>query len=275
MRIAIRALTLATAVLVATGAAGQSQSAPPAGDSPEPAIRALVRAIYANDVAGYNAITMPDPRRARLTTGGRPNITKLRELETDPGSLQLHKRRPFLFRGREAAPDATGRYPIGTTALYVAAHGGSPTIVILVRQADGWKVDPRWWLAMIDLQTSAPPEAGTPEFAARALTAALIAMDRKAAEKYATPGASLDVLFLGAQREPSGHLDALAMEMPVVELRPGEFYPLGDGVVEGSSKSDVKVLLGLFGVIEVPFVVRRAGGDWRVEPQPYFQFFMR
>jgi hypothetical protein len=147
-------------------------------------------------------------------------------------------------------------------------------VVTLVRKDAGWKVDLRWWLAMLELQTAAP-KAGTPEFAARALTSSLIAMDRKAAAKYITPGGSMDMLFLGAEREPSGHLDALAMEMPIVELRPGEFYPMTDRIVEGSSQPDVKVLLGLFGVIEVPFVVRKIGSDWRVEPQPYFAFFMR
>ena len=41
--------------------------APPqkSADSPEAAILALVKAMYANDVDGYNGITMPDPRRSR------------------------------------------------------------------------------------------------------------------------------------------------------------------------------------------------------------------
>lgn len=235
---------------------------------------ALVKAIYANDVAAYNAVTVPDPRRAMLTSGGRVNESKLRDLTENPGALQMRKNRPFLYQGKEAALDANGRYPAGTTALYTLAHGGSPMVVRLVRQADGWKVDLRWWLTMIEMQRAAP-KPGTPEFAARALTAALIGMDRKAAAKYATPGASMDVLFRGAQREPSGVLDALAMEMPIVELGPGEFAPLPDRVVEGSSAPDQKLLLGLFGVVEIPFVVRKIDGEWRVEPQPYFGLFNR
>ena len=31
-----------------------------------------------------------------------------------------------------------------------------------------------------------------------------------------------------------------------------------------------KVLVGLLGSVEIPFVVRRVGVEWRVEPQPYF-----
>jgi hypothetical protein len=243
-------------------------------DGPEPVMLALVKAMYANDVAAYNAVTVPDPRRSKLTSGGRVNESKLRDLTEDPGSLQMRKNRPFLYQGKEAALDASGRYPVGTTALYTLAHGGSPMVARLVRQADGWKVDLRWWLAMIDLQT-APPKSGTPEYAARALSAALIAMDRKAAAKYVTPGGSLDLLFLGAQREPSGVLDALAMEMPIVELGPGEFFPMRDRIAEGSAAPDVKLLLGLFGVVEIPFVVRKIDGEWRVEPQPYFGLFNR
>ena len=243
-------------------------------DSPEPVIRALVKAMYAADVAAYNAVTVPDPRRSQLTSGGRVNESKLRQLETDPELLQIRKSRPYLNHGREAVPDSKGRYAIGTTGLFTVAHGGSPMAVAVVKQADGWKVDVRWWLAMLDLQSS-QPKRGTPDYAIRGLTAALAAMDRAAAAKFATPGASMDLLFQGAHREPSGMFDALAMEMPLVELQPGEFYPTRDRILEGSSQPDVKVFLGQFGVVEIPYVVRRINNEWRVEPQPYYAWFNR
>jgi hypothetical protein len=244
-------------------------------DSPEAAILALVRAMYGNDVEGYNRVTLPDPRRARLTTGGRVNTAALQRLEQDPGSLQIKSRRPFLYRGREASADARGIYPAGTTALYSVTHGSNSMVAPLVRQADGWKVDVRWWLAMTDLVQNGPEPRGTPAYAARALTASLAAMDRESAAKFATPGASLDLLFRGAQREPSGVFDALAMEMPLVELQPGEFFPIDERVVEGSSTPDQKLLLGLFGVVEIPYVLRRANGEWRVEPQAFYKYFNR
>lgn len=61
------------------------------------------------------------------------------------------------------------------------------------------------------------------------------------------------------------------MEMPIVELARGEFRvaPMGK-IVEGSASPDVKVLVGLFGSVEIPFVVRLIGKEWKVEPQPYF-----
>src|SRR6187431_3240319 len=71
-------------------------------DGPELVMLALVKAIYANDVTAYNAVTVPDPRRSKLTSGGRVNEAKLRDLTEDPGSLQMRKNRPFLYQGKEA-----------------------------------------------------------------------------------------------------------------------------------------------------------------------------
>jgi hypothetical protein len=36
--------------------------------------------MYANDVASYNKLTLPNPLRSRLTSGGRVNENGLREL---------------------------------------------------------------------------------------------------------------------------------------------------------------------------------------------------
>jgi hypothetical protein len=270
----MRPLVIASvcALSAVSGAFAQSPK-----DTPEQIIRVLARAIFANDTAAYNSVTIPDPRRARLTQGGRGNPDKLRELDADPGLLQIKKERPYLFHGKPAMPERDGAYPVSTTALYVVAAGGQPMVVPLVRQAEGWRVDLRWWLAMLDLQTT-QPKSGTADYAARGLTFALVQLDRKEAAKYVTAGADMNVLFAGAprQREPSGVYEATAMEMPLVELTPGEFAVLPDGrIVEGSVSADVKVLLGLFGPIEVPFVVRHSRAGWRVEPASYLPLLMR
>ena len=115
-----------TAVLVwMIFAASSKAQSPRAPDSPEGTILALVRAMFANDVESYNRVTIPDPRRSRLTTGGRANTAALQRLEQDPGSLQMKSRRPFLYRGRETSLDTGGHYPVGTTALYSVANGGN------------------------------------------------------------------------------------------------------------------------------------------------------
>ena len=86
------------------------------------------------------------------------------------------------------------------------------------------------------------------------------------------------MLFAGAPsvREPSGVLEATAMEMPLVEVAAGEFYRMPSGrIVEGSTAADRKVIVGLFGPVEMPFVLRRMGGAWRVEAEPYFALINR
>jgi hypothetical protein len=244
--------------------------------TPEVVIRGLVMAMVGADAAAFEKLTLPDPRRAVLVSGGRGNQDRLRQLREDPGLVQIKQKRPFESKGVELKPDPKGAYPVGTTGLYVVAFGGEPVVMRLVRTADGWKADPRWWIAMTDLMKGVESKPGTPDYAARALSAAMIRLDRREAAKYVTAGANIDQLFAGAprQREPSGVLDALVMEMPLVKLGPGEFVHTPTGkVVEGTAADDQVVLLGLFGVVEVPYVIRRVGNEWRVQPEPYFMLF--
>ena len=241
-------------------------------DSPEPVIRALVTATYAGDVAAYERVTLPHPLRSRLTAGARANEARLRDLREDPEGLQIRQERPFLFAGKEAVIGPDGRYPDGTSALFTVAHHGGPMILGLTRRPDGWKVDLRWWLAAMAQAQGEAPGRGSAEFAVRSLLAAVLRFDRRAAGGLIADARGLDVLFAGgtAQREPSGVLDAMVEEMPLVEIAAGEFAvaPLG-GAIEGGGAADRKVLVGWFGPIEMPFVVRRIDGRWKVVAEPY------
>lgn len=267
MRRSARAVFVLTFPLVALAAIPGAQK-----DDPEGVVRALVAAIYANDTAAYERLTVPDPRRARLTTGGSVNKEKLRQLKEDPDGLQIRQVQPFLHRGEPAKPDTAGAYAVGTTVRYMAAHYGSPMIATLVRKPEGWKVDLRWWLAMMDAASGVTPKPGSPEHTTRAFLAALIAMDKQRAARFVHPPINLELLFAGApsSREPSGHLDALVEEMGLVEIGAGEFARLPSGrVVEGGG-DDRKVLVGQFGPIDVPVVLRRTGAEWKVLGEPYF-----
>ena len=79
--------------------------------SPEAAIVALFRAMYANDVPEFERLTMPHPERSRLTTGGKANEERLRSLTDNPGSLQIKLKREFQLKGQAATPDSRGWYP--------------------------------------------------------------------------------------------------------------------------------------------------------------------
>ena len=241
-------------------------------DDPSPVIRSYMTAMYSNDVATFNKLTLPHPLRSRLTSGGRVNEDALRQLTEDPGGLQIRQQRPFEFQGKEAKLGANGQYPIGTTGHYVVSHR-APMVMGLVRQADGWKIDVRWWIAMTDLMSGKEPAKDSPEFAIKSLLMSMLQLNRSDAARYITDAKGMNLLFDGAprQREPSGVMDASVAEMPIVELEPGEFTPLPTGgVAEGVRTPDRKVLVGWFGPIELPFVIKRMGSEWKVEPQPYF-----
>ena len=243
-------------------------------DDPKAMIRQLVVAIYSHDVEAYNRVTTDHPLRARLTTGGSANPDGLRRLKEDPGGLQIRERRPMLYRGK---PTEGATTPVGATALYTVAHQGGPMVVPMVKRAEGWKVDVRWWIAgqqMAMSSVSPPPE----HLAIRSLLWAMLDLDRKRAASYLTDARGIELLFLGEprSREPSGVLEASVNEMPLVEIGAGEFYEMPSGrVVEGGSTDARKVIVGIFGPIEMPFVVTRTGNNWRVEAEPYFALMLQ
>ena len=258
-------------VVLAAILAGEPVSAQRRRDDPAPTIRALMLAIYSNDVDAYNRVTLPHPLRSRLTSGGRVNESRLQQLKDDPEGLQINEARPLLFQGQSATLGANGQYPVGTTGLFVAAHYGNPMLVGLVRRPEGWRVDLRWWAAMTELAAGRESDRRGPEAAIRRLLGTMLALDRGAASRLITDPRGVELLFAGApsQREPSGVLEATIGEMPLVEIGPGEFYQTASRrVVDGVKAADHKVLVGWDGPVEMVFVVRRAGNDWRVEPEP-------
>ena len=268
----MRALTsLLVAVLAPVGAGAQDRA------GPEATIRAWYRAIYANDVPAYERLSLPHPRRSVLLRDGRRNEERLRALEDDRSSLQLRIARSFQLKGREIQPDGAGQYPVGASVRFVAAHGGSPTVVSLLNQPDGWKVDLRWWIAMTELTGNEPPKT-TPDYAIKNLLLSMLALNRTAAERFVVPDQNREILWTAAPRyrEPSGVLESSVVEMPLVTYGPGEFVALASGrIVEGVDMPDRQVLVGLFGPVEIGFVVRRVGSEWRVEPEPFFLLLNR
>jgi len=267
-------LCVVVLVLCMTTAAGASRAAA----APERAVRDFITALAMHDAQAFARAIRPDPRASRfinpqpLTPDQRTEA--VRRLET----LQVRPTDDISLRGESVKPDKQGDYPVGTVAHFLASGNGGPALVTLVREPDGWKVDLRWWLAMIDMQSAPAPADGAPDHSIRSLLLALTGLDREEAIRYAVPGADLKVLFAGAPsvREPSGVLEASAMEMPLVEVGAGEFYRLPSGrVVEGSTAADRKVFVGQYGPVEIPFVLRRVGAAWRVEAEPYFMLINR
>ena len=268
-------LVIGLALLAAVSAEPSSALASQGTDEPEAVIRQLFLAIYSNDAAAYNRITTEHPQRRLLTTGGSVNSAALRRLQDDPEGLQVREMRPVLHQGKPV--ELGGKAPVGSTGLYMAAHQGGPMVVPVRRHADAWKVDVRWWIAAAEM-TRGQITPDPAHVAVRSLLSAMLRLDRSRAVRLITRAENLEALFAGApsQREPSGVLDAAVEEMPLVEIAAGEFFPMPSGrVVEGGSRSDRKVLVGMFGPIEMVFVVHRSGNDWRIDVEPYFLLMMQ
>ena len=99
--------------------------------------------------------------------------------------------------------------------------------------------------------------------------------NRETLERVPSAFFSVSLAAHGDTEEAEGYvmgvLEASAMEMPLVEAAPGEFYRLPSGrVVEGTSAPDAKIVVGQYGPVVMPFSLRRVDGAWRVEAEPYY-----
>jgi hypothetical protein len=267
------------AAAIALCAVNVGHAAGQRGGPVETKVREFLRALVMHDAQAFAKAIVPDSRSGRLLNPQPLTPEAREEGERRLESLQIKLEDAFLLRGEPVKADGKGDYPVGTMGHVMAASNGGPSIVTVVRRPEGWRVDLRWWLAMVELSNaSGPPEKGSPEYVVKSLTLAMIALNRDEAMKYAVPGADVNLLFDGAPpyREPSGVLEGAAMEMPLVEVGPGEFYRMPSGrVVEGVKAADRKVLVGQFGPTEMPFALTRVNGEWRVEAEPYFAVINR
>ena len=268
-----RMLFATVMVFLFLGAAAVAQ------DDPTAAAREFMRAIYSNDAEGFAASTVPHPQSAKLLGQRRLTAEQLADVVRKTSALKLEQIQPFTLRGEPATRRADGSFPEGTLTRYMTAYGGTPLIISMVRTATSWKVDLRWWLAMLDLAQSPRPARDSPEFAIKALLATIAMGRRDDAKQFVIPDSDIELAFRGTPREPepSDQLVELALEMPLVEAAPEESYRLPSGVIVDGARSgpERKVLVGLYGPHELVFVVRRLGEEWRVQAESYYPLMNR
>jgi hypothetical protein len=255
--------------------------AAPRPDSPGQMLRQLTAALLRADRAAAEALTKGDPEGIAALSGAEPAPERADRLEGDPTELEIKLLRPYEVEGRAVQTEEADSLPVGATALVAATlRGGQTQIWRVVHTPLGWKADLRWAArarAMAE-QGEALETEGSPAWVARQLTLALLGLDHDRAAQLLLPGADPNLVFLGApeQPDPSGHLQALALEMPLVVLAPGEAARMADGrVALGDDDPERRLLLGLFGVSELPFLLQRSGGSWRAQPQPWFSLMLR
>lgn len=239
---------------------------------PREAARVFLYALYANDSAAFRRAIVPEPGSEVMLGADRISPAGLTRLRAEVAAVRLSTGAPLAYEGAPARPNADGTYPIGTRGTLVTGFRGTPMVVPVVRTDDGWKVDVRFWLAMIREARSQPDES-SPELRAKAfLCYSLANQPEELAPLSATP-IDARALMKGYDLR-AGDLDqvlSLCGEMPVVRARPGETVRVGASLVTARDGGDTLVLIGLMGQVEVPFLLRRVSGEWKVAPQPYFQ----
>jgi hypothetical protein len=274
MRLFVHRMVLATSAIVLF-----LEVVAVAQNDPVATAREFMRAIYSNDADAFAASTVPHPQSTKLLGQRRPTAEQIADVARKTSALKLEQTQSFTFRGEPAARRTDGSFPEGTITRYMTAYGGTPLVITMVRTSSGWKVDLRWWLAMIDVAQSPGLVRGSPAFAIKALLTTVALGRREDAKQFLIPGSDLDLVFRGTPRqpEPSDQLIELALEMPLVEIGPDEYYRLPSGAVVngGGSDAERKVFVGLYGPHELVFVVRRLGEEWRVQPEAYYPLMNR
>ncbi len=192
---------------------------------------------------------------------GRQTFTseQLEKLKKEIGGLPLHLASPVSADG--------------TKAIYFTQFRGVVMAIPMQRSESGWRVDVRFWLAMMK-QSTARPQKSDPEMVAKGFLFHILAKKPEMLNEFTSQRINGDE-YTAANNLPAGDLDqilSLCVEMPIVHARLGErvVVPSGESAV-GADGGDSLVLIGLMGSTEIPFLLRRVGEEWKVVPQKYFE----
>lgn len=231
-------------------------------------VQKFFRGVYLNNKKDLMESTVGLPGREALLSTRSRSPEALADLKKEIEEIRLQGDVPISLNG-DALPTGQKTVPVGAKSLLLLDFHGQLMVVNFVKEANGWKVDPRFLLA-----SKKAPEPGSPQLLAKQFLYALFAKDSATLKNLVSDSSKIDVL-LKNNRYPSGDLDqllALSAEMPVDLARPGEVLKLPSGEVKkaGESKEEALVL-GLYGTVELPFLLKKVDQKWKVVPQPYIE----
>ena len=216
--------------------------------------------------------TLPTEGAEALLPPAAPTGEARARIDEQLERVRFSSQLPALLEGRPVDDGAPP--PVGSRIVYVTQYGSSLVPVPVVRTRDGWRVDPRYWVAE-RTQRNADAEADTPVARAKRFLYHIMNNETKPLKALSFLPDAVDELtrdntLAGADR---GHVAMLCLEMGVAPARVGEVVrmPSGTRITAGSSP-DEQVLVGLLGTIEVPFRLRKVGNAWKVVPEPYFEY---
>jgi hypothetical protein len=243
-----------------------------AADDPKRVAHDALVALVQGDVRGFGQVTLPTVGADALVKATAPTPDRKAGLQEQIARINLSSQMPALFEGEPVEDE--GGAPVGARIVYVTQLGGGLVPVVVVKTAQGWRVEPRYWIAE-RLQAQAPPDETSPATVAKRFLFHLLNDEPDELARLSTrPEAAADLTknnnMAGADR---GHVAMLSLEMPVAAAREGEVVRVPSGErVTARTTGEETVVVALLGSVEVPFVLRRIKGAWRVVPQPYFEW---
>src|SRR5688500_6883863 len=165
----------------------------------------------------------------------------------------------------------------GTKIVYATQYRGVGIIIPMQRTEAGWKADVRFWLAMRK-QREARPQKTDPEIVAKSFLLYILAKKPESLNDFTSERIKAEE-YTAANNLPPGDLDhllSLVIEMPIVRARPGErvVLPSGEAAI-GSDAADSLLLIGLSWSTEIPFLMKRIDGAWKVVPQKSFEMLRK
>ena len=254
-------------VLVACSVAGAQ--AP--GDPKRVAYDAL-SSLVLGDRATFAKASLPTDGVEAIVRPTPPAADERTRIDEQLQRVRFSTRMPPLFEGEPVDDDKAP--PVGARIVYTTQLGSSLVPVVVVRTPDGWRVEPRYWVAE-RAQQNADIEADTPPMIVKRFMYHLMNGETGKLKDLAFLPDTVEELtrnndMAGADR---GHVALLCVEMPVAKARDGEVVrmPIGTRITAGSQADEV-VYVGLLGSVEVPFRLRKVRNAWKVLPEPYFEW---
>ncbi len=229
-------------------------SLPARAEAPQEALTVFLRALYTGDTVALRASVLPGQQVERLGPV-RPRDSST--LEEELRDLDARQEGPFLSEGLPVAGEAP---PAGSRVTWSVVFQGSFVLIPTVLTSQGWKVDARFFLA------PAETPLDSPEGVVRQFVWFLLKRDAARLAELATK-----VPPLAGEPPFEDQYYALAEEMPVAAALPGEVlrFPGGERVRVPAPGPDRLFLIGQYGVMELPFELRRVEGVWRVVARDY------
>ena len=243
-----------------------------ADDEPKRVAHTALMALLRGDAAAFTRVTLPTEGVDALLRSMTPTPDRKAQVEEQLERVRLSSQMPPLFPGEPIEDER--RAPAGTRIVYVTQLGGALVPVVVVKTEKGWLVEPRYWVAE-RRQATSTPDMAAPETVAKRFLFHIVNDDADELKALSAQPETVDDLtrnnsMAGADR---GHVAALCMEMPATRARTGEKVRLPAGtVVAATDGSDEAIVVALLGSVEVPFMLKRVKGQWKVVPQPYFEW---